>query len=202
MNTHLSIKTPTKRNVCSQAAARAFSSSERDSTANQLLCFMILPSWWRWMTLSVLTSLLSSVPCTFNTCPFLSTAAPACLCLLLSAHTRTSHPPTHPSHKSSSTPLPLYFHKNAPPPLPGPSSRFGVWVDKWRSKCGRQRSERLPMKVSDKPWRDTSLSVCLVLQHCFYSSLDLDPLGPFYTKSQPSHSQRPAAFVLLCTSLF
>lgn len=36
----------------------------------------------------------------------------------LSAHTRTSHPPTHPSHKSSSTPLPLYFHKNAPPPLP------------------------------------------------------------------------------------
>lgn len=63
----------------------------------------------------------SSVPCTFNTCPFLSTAAPACLCLLLSAHTRTSHPPTHPSHKSSSTPLPLYFHKNAPPPLPSPA---------------------------------------------------------------------------------
>lgn len=121
MNTHLSIKTPTKRNVCSQAAARAFSSSERDSTANQLLCFMILPSWWRWMTLSVLTSLLFHppplslaplIPVLFFQQPPPRVSASCCL----PTHEPVTHPLTH-----LTSPLPPHYLSTFTKTLPLPS---------------------------------------------------------------------------------
>lgn len=120
-NTHLSIKTPTKRNVCSQAAARAFSSSERDSTANQLLCFMILPSWWRWMTPSVLTSLLFHPPplslaplkpVLFFQQPPPRVSASCCL----PTHEPVTHPLTH-----LTSPLPPHYLSTFTKTLPLPS---------------------------------------------------------------------------------
>lgn len=113
--------------VCAQAAAQAFSSSDRDGVTNQLHCFTILPRLWRWMIPSLLPSLLfyrrpPLVPrtLTFNTRPLLSLASPPCLCLISTTHTNTrdARPPTHPSHEFSSIPLPFPLAKILPPSSP------------------------------------------------------------------------------------
>ena len=83
---------------------------------------------------------------------------------LTHAHTQThthTQPPTHPSHRFSSTPLISPLTKTLPLTSAGLISDGEMWQEEeWTG-------ERRKVEVSDDPWRDVPLSACLALQHCF-----------------------------------
>lgn len=158
---------------------------------------MILPYSWRWMTLSALTSLLfQPPPLSLAPFPFFLNSHP---------HVFLSHlvcPHTNQCYKFSSTPLPLYVHKNTPPPLPSPAHLLASrLISDGTNVAGREvKGCRWKWKCQTNPG-GTRRCLCALFCNTVPFPRHLNPLSPFYLKIQTSHFQCPAgfAFVLLLT---
>lgn len=184
--------------ACAQAAARAFTSSDRDSITNQLHCFT--PALLMEMDDPPPSSIISSssVPCTFtfNTCPLL--LSPMSMCHLNHTHTHTNHPP----HKFLSIPLPSPFVKIRPPsfsahlctPVSRLISDWAMWQAEERKAADESGSVRQPLEGHD--------SVCLSRFATLFSFIPPWFHRPYTSKIQPSHFLCPALSLSLSLCFF